>query len=295
MSEVIVESNPKRAAHAIIDTLAGSLAGMVGLIVGSPFAVVKVRMQNQSTSSTTTKVKILPTIHTAWKNEGLLAFYKGLGPPLGGEAVLNSVWFGTFAFVSKLLQSDRNVNLTFAQGCLAGAASGVTGSFVYSPVDLIKVRTQMSMERGNLRKKPLQIIKQIYTEEGLGGFTRGLGVTILREVPSMTLYFGLYNSLKQLLTPTNGPIPVWGQILAGGSAGAMSWASIYPIDVVKTRLQSTSEFSSVRGCVMMMLRREGVGSFFQGLSPCLVRSFPVNATIFFVYERIVKGSLMLTG
>jgi len=240
-------------------------------------------------------VRIIPTIHTAWKKEGPLAFYKGLGPPLLGEAVLNSIWFGTFASVSTFLQSDRNVDLTFAQGCLAGAASGVTGSLVYSPIDLIKVRTQMSMERGHQRKKPLQIIKQIYTEEGLGGFTRGLGATILREVPSMALYFGLYTSLKQLLTPSNGHIPVWGQILAGGTAGAMSWASIYPIDVVKTRLQTTSEFSNVRTCVTLMLQREGVGSFFQGLSPCLVRSFPVNATIFFVYERIIRVSMKMTG
>jgi len=286
-------TTPKRSSNPLIDTLAGSLAGMVGLVVGSPFDFIKVRMQNQTSNNT--EVRILPTIIQAWKNEGFLAFYKGLVPPLIGEGILNSVWFGTYAMMSAILQKDRNKNLTFLQGCIAGAASGVTGSFVYGPVDLIKVRAQMSKERGSQRKKPIQIIAEIYKSDGLWGFSRGLGTTILREVPSMTLYFGLYNSLKLSFTHSDGTLPLWGQIMAGGTAGAMSWASIYPVDVVKTRMQATSQFSSVRTCITTMLQKEGVAAFFQGLTPCLVRSFPVNATVFFVYEYIVKSSFKVTG
>jgi len=112
----------------------------------------------------------------------------------------------------------------------------------------------------------------------------------------MTLYFGLYNSLKLSFTHSDGTLPLWGQIMAGGTAGAMSWASIYPVDVVKTRMQATSQFSSVRTCITTMLQKEGVAAFFQGLTPCLVRSFPVNATVFFVYEFIVSSSLFkVTG
>jgi len=288
-----VNTGPKRASSPLIDTLSGSIAGMIGLVVGSPFDFVKVRMQNQTAGNT--KVHIIPTIFQAWKNEGITAFYKGLLPPLIGEGILNSVWFGTYAIMSALLQKDRNTDLTFAQGCIAGAAAGVTGSFVYGPVDLVKVRAQMSKERGEKRKKPVQIINEIYKSDGLWGFTRGLGTTMMREVPSMITYFGLYNSLKQAVTRSDGTIPLFGQIMAGGTAGVMAWASVYPLDVVKTRMQATSQFNSVRACVISMLRNEGIPAFFQGLTPCLIRSFPVNATIFFVYEHIVKYSNKITG
>jgi len=288
-----VNTSPKRASSPLIDTLSGSIAGMIGLVVGSPFDFVKVRMQNQTAGNT--KVHIIPTIFQAWKNEGITAFYKGLLPPLIGEGILNSVWFGTYAVVSALLQKDRNKNLTFAQGCIAGTAAGVTGSFVYGPVDLVKVRVQMSKERGDKRKKPTQIIKEIYKSDGIWGFTRGLGTTIIREVPSMSAYFGIYNSLKQAVTRSDGTISLFGQIIAGGTAGATAWACVYPVDVVKTRMQATSQFNSVRACVTSMIQNEGIFSFFQGLTPCLMRSFPVNATIFLVYELIIKFSFKITG
>jgi hypothetical protein len=284
-------SSNKRASSPWIDTLAGSFAAMIGLVVGSPFDVVKVRMQNQSGAS----IGVVSTIMETWGKEGFYAFYKGLLPPLMGEAVLNSVWFGTYALVSKLLQADRSKDLNFVQGCLAGAAAGVTGSFVYSPVDLIKVRAQMSREWGEQRKTPAKIIQEIWRAEGFWGFTRGLSATLAREIPSMTLYFGIYNYLKTGLTRSDGTISATGQIIAGGTTGALSWACIYPIDVIKTRMQSTSEFKSMYHCSTTILRREGISAFFQGLTPCIVRSFPVNATIFFVYEFIIRQSLKITG
>uniref|UniRef100_A0A6B2LDL2 Mitochondrial carrier protein n=1 Tax=Arcella intermedia TaxID=1963864 RepID=A0A6B2LDL2_9EUKA len=259
---------------------------MIGLAVGSPFDFIKVRMQNSAS-----EIKIIPTILQTYRNEGLAAFYKGLLPPLLGEGLINSVWFGTYAAVSALLQTDRTKDLTFIQGCIGGAASGVTGSFVYGPVDLIKVRVQMSTERGSARKKPLQIISQIYKAEGIKGFTRGLWPTIIREVPSTSVYFGFYNFLKTSITAKLGSFPAIAQIVSGGTAGALSWAAIYPVDVIKTRMQTTSQFSSTAQCVRHVWHNEGLPAFFKGLTPCLVRSFPVNATVFWVYEFLISWTL----
>jgi len=281
----------KRSSHPLIDTFAGSFASMVGVVVGSPFDVVKVRMQNTTNSS----IGVLSTIIDTWKHEGFTAFYKGLLPPLMGEAVLNSVWFGTFAYVSTFLQSDRSKSLSFYEGCIAGACSGVTGSFVVSPVDLIKVRAQIHKGQGAQRKTPSKIIKEIWITEGIWGFKRGLTATLVREVPSMTAYFGFYNYLKLKLARPDGSLSTINQILAGGTAGASSWASIYPMDVVKTRMQTTSQYKSILECISSILQNEGPRAFFRGLSPCIIRSFPVNATIFFVYELIIKQSLKITG
>ena len=82
--------------------------------------------------------------------------------------------------------------------------------------------------------------------------------------------------------------PVLPMLISGALAGASSWLSCYPIDVVKSVIQTQhSPGVSVR---MLAISRElyargGWRAFFRGLSPTLVRSVPVNAVTFTVYEH----------
>jgi len=39
-----------------------------------------------------------------------------------------------------------------------------------------------------------------------------------------------------------------------------------------------------------MYRAEGILSFYKGLTPTVIRSFPVNAVIFLVYEKLIELS-----
>jgi solute carrier family 25 carnitine/acylcarnitine transporter 20/29 len=115
-------------------------------------------------------------------------------------------------------------------------------------------------------------------------------------------------------------------LLAGGIAGVITWASIFPLDVIKTRVQ-TQAFSSptilpsatsptatsrllpspstVEGAIeegetkefkrkgaIEMARHtytnEGVKPFFRGLGICSIRAFVVNAVQWAVYEWMMK-------
>eukprot|EP01125_Pyxidicula_operculata_P009389 TRINITY_DN3091_c0_g1_i2.p1 TRINITY_DN3091_c0_g1~~TRINITY_DN3091_c0_g1_i2.p1 ORF type:complete len:299 (+),score=57.22 TRINITY_DN3091_c0_g1_i2:109-1005(+) len=286
--EVILESSNKRSAHPVVDVVAGSIGGMVGLMVGSPFDVIKVRMQSQTNPNE--KLGIVSTVRQAWKHEGITAFYKGLLPPLLAEGVLNSVWFGTYASVCYWLNPDPNKQISLFQISIAGACAGFTGSFVLTPFDLVKVRAQINRGVGAQRKRPKQIVKEIYQEEGFRGFSRGFLGTISRDVPSMAVYFCLYNYLKRSATNSDGYLSPLAQFMTGGVAGTICWGICYPADVIKTRMQSSNRFNGLSDCVRTILRTEGVGSFWHGVVPCLLRAFPVNATIFFVYEFIIRLS-----
>ena len=89
-----------------------------------------------------------------------------------------------------------------------------------------------------------------------------------------------------------------GTLLCGGIAGVVTWASIFPLDVVKTRLQtrtltvSPAEEQSLlsgNGSKQMLypkgawtIMREtyqegGIRIFFRGLGVCSARAFVVNA------------------
>lgn len=90
-------------------------------------------------------------------------------------------------------------------------------------------------------------------------------------------------------------------LLCGGLAGIVTWASIFPLDVIKTRVQTQDSFSSipksvhpeqqgllrgrtrpgeVLGAIELTKKAyqvEGFQIFYRGLGVCSVRAFIVNA------------------
>lgn len=97
-------------------------------------------------------------------------------------------------------------------------------------------------------------------------------------------------------------------LLCGGVAGVVTWASIFPLDVVKTRVQTQGAFllsGNAEGAPLLAgeatatqrlgsvavarnaYRSDGAGIFFRGLGVCSLRAFVVNAVQWTVYEWIM--------
>jgi solute carrier family 25 carnitine/acylcarnitine transporter 20/29 len=98
-------------------------------------------------------------------------------------------------------------------------------------------------------------------------------------------------------------------LLCGGLAGIVTWASIFPLDVIKTRVQTQvpNPVSQPEGEQRQLLslnalkarlgaieiakqayRTEGAGVFFRGLRICCLRAFVVNAVQWAVYEYMMR-------
>jgi len=83
-------------------------------------------------------------------------------------------------------------------------------------------------------------IADIIRKEGIFGFYQGVSALLLREVPANFFYFGGYEGMKNLLRnpgEEDSQLATWKLIVSGGVGGMTYWASIYPIDVLKTKLQ----------------------------------------------------------
>lgn len=74
--------------------------------------------------------------------------------------------------------------------------------------------------------------------------------------------------------------------------GIISWVTVAPLDVIKTRLQSDDFghpiYNGMMDCFKKTVHQEGYKALFLGLSLATTRSFPVNATTFAVYECTMK-------
>jgi hypothetical protein len=96
----------------------------------------------------------------------------------------------------------------------------------------------------------IDVFRQIYRTEGVRGWYRGLGGTILRDLPSSAIWWGVYEVTKskmhalglggkKMLANHNveDESPVI-HIVAGTVAGLVATTLCNPMDVAKTRLQA---------------------------------------------------------
>lgn len=86
---------------------------------------------------------------------------------------------------------------------------------------------------------------------------------LLRDVPGYCLYFIPYAFFCGWTTPDGcispNPSSVW---LAGGVAGAISWGTATPMDVVKSRLQAdgvyVNKYKGILDCILQSYQSEGL-------------------------------------
>ncbi|XP_030896444.1 solute carrier family 25 member 48 isoform X2 [Leptonychotes weddellii] len=286
--------------------------GAASIIVGHPLDTVKTRLQASTNYGST-----LSCIRTVYRRESVFGFFKGMSFPLASIAVYNSVVFGVFSNMQRFLsqhharESEASRSHTLSDLLLASMVAGVVSVSLGTPVDLIKIRLQMQtqpFQEGNLGLKPRAValgvqpvyqgavhcIATIVRTEGLAGMYRGVGAMLLRDVPGYCLYFIPYVFLNDWITPEAcaGPSP-WAVWLAGGLAGAISWGTATPMDVVKSRLQADgvylNKYKGILDCISQSYRKEGLKVFFRGITVNTVRGFPMSAAMFLGYELSLQA------
>ncbi|XP_027402245.1 solute carrier family 25 member 48 [Bos indicus x Bos taurus] len=303
------------------DFVAGWIGGAASVIVGHPLDTVKARLQAGSGYGST-----LSCIRTVYRRESVFGFFKGMSFPLASIAVYNSVVFGVFSNTQRFLSHHRcqepeaGPPHVLSDLLLASMVAGVVSVGLGAPVDLIKIRLQMQtqpFQEANLGLKPrvaalgeqpayqgpVHCFATIVRTEGLAGLYRGASAMLLRDVPGYCLYFIPYVFLSDWITPEAcaGPSPcaVW---LAGGMAGAISWGTATPMDVVKSRLQAdgvyVNKYRGVLDCMSQSYQKEGLKVFFRGITVNAVRGFPMSAAMFLGYElslQAIRGDHVVTS
>lgn len=113
------------------------------------------------------------------------------------------------------------------------------------------------------------VISKALKEDGILGLFRGLHLTLLREIPGTCIWFMAYElALKPFYRYgyQKTSIPLSGIILAGSirygyhsslmCSGATYWSMIYPIDTLKSIVQTDSSYAqSVKGKGMREVTR----------------------------------------
>ncbi|KAI1733589.1 mitochondrial carrier [Xylaria scruposa] len=318
------------------DFWAGYISGAAGIIIGNPLDVKKVRLQaTQSPSQKYFPLKsslvagtAAPIFGYGFLNGILFAAYNRT------EEVLNRALQPSASLnYNNISNSNASSSGTTVPNLwttwLAGAVGGLAIWVISTPTELIKCRAQLassSTTRTHLStfnqtpSSSWEIARTILRKEGIRGLYLGGTVTALRDSIGYGFYFWAYEFCGRIMTAQLAPSFVAVNLsnsnnnngadfmqetakvlLCGGIAGVVTWASIYPLDVVKTRVQrqvslnpatepllGTAKRKGAMQIARNTYREEGARAFFRGLGWCSVRAFMVNAVQWGVYELVMS-------
>ncbi|CAC5396190.1 SLC25A45_47 [Mytilus coruscus] len=286
--------------HVIHDYIAGAIGGASGLVLGHPFDTTKVQLQTQHHGSRYKGlVDAVKNISHQSLNKG---FFRGMSYPLFSYGITNSIFFGVYGNSLKWLdRHESNKKSSYLNIYLAGCIGGAAQLVALVPVDLVKVVLQSQIPHDTLGHKvdnaryfkgPTECAIHIYKTSGIFGFYRGLIPNAWRDIPSYGLYSLSYESLRQTMiqygwTDSKGIIA---ELIAGGCAGTVTWFSIMPFDVIKSRYQADlkREYKGILDCVYKSYKQEGITVFYRGCLVTCLRAFPVNAVIFLLYSKTLN-------
>ncbi|THX61168.1 carrier protein Rim2p/Mrs12p [Aureobasidium pullulans] len=152
---------------------------------------------------------------------------------------------------------------------------------------------------------------QIFKQEGIRGFYRGLSASYL-GVAESALHLVLYERIKEI-SQSSVDIPQkvsdcelpsqhtpWYRILSylgiGGSAGIaklIAGVIAYPHEVIRTRLRQAPlpsgelKYTSLVQCTRTIWKEEGVLAFYGGITPHMLRAVPSATITLGVYEAVL--------
>lgn len=219
---------------------------------------------------------------------------------MSGLAAINAIVFGVHGSIMRTSPTEKTFQENLLWNSLAGALAGMAQSIISSPMELLKTRAQI-LPNNTVWKCAVNIIK---TEGGFRGLYRGFGITLARDCPAFATYFCTYEYLIEMLSRSKDNTPsIFDMLMAGGTAGTLSWLVIYPLDVIKSRIQADNfRYKSLTDCVRQTISQEGFSVLMRGCSPTLLRAFPSNGATFTVvtwilyqyesYENINKKELI---
>lgn len=284
--------------------LAGGVAGATGSAVLYPIDSAKTLRQSDPGAYSSVKDALLKML--ASKNS-LRRIYKGILPAAIGAIPSSALYFGAYESSKVALQKmigdrdgamESDYRRRLCVHGLAAASGNVISSFVFVPKEVIKQQLQVQTRNGG---GAMATIGSIVKQKGIAGLYTGYGATLLRNIPSATLRFVLYEELKRKLATTTTAttteaqqktqkVKTAGTFLAGAIAGSTSSFLMTPIDVVKTRLATGSCPVGVKSCMVHVIKDVGWKGLYAGAGSRVLWSGAFSAIGFSTFE-LVKGYL----
>lgn len=295
--------------------IAGGFGGMVGDTAMHSLDTVKTRQQGFP--SNPNYKNMIPAYINIFKNEGFFrGLYGGYTPAIIGSFPSTAAFFGTYEYSKRAMINDFGINENIAY-FMAGILGDLASSVFYVPSEVLKTRLQLQGRYNNPYTKGcgynykglFDAIKSIARIEGKSTFAFGYKETLFRDLPFSALQFAFYERFRQLAIYYNKSpdLPISMELATGAAAGGLAGTLTTPLDVIKTRIQTSTHTkssmnlmtgsnlitsfmfqSSTMRALVSIYRTEGIFGAFSGVGPRCIWTGIQSSIMLLLYQVSLK-------
>ncbi|KAL2577240.1 hypothetical protein GLYMA_16G146700v4 [Glycine max] len=192
-------------------------------------------------------------------------------------------------------RENRNIEMfspSFYAACTVGGSlsCGPTHTGI-TPLDVVKCNIQIDPVKYKNTSTGFGVM---FEEQGLRGFFRGWGPTLVGYSAQGAFKYGFYEFFKKYYSDIAGPeyaTKYKTLIYLAGSASAelIAGVALCPFEAVKVRVQTQPGFArGLADGLPKLVRTEGVSGLYKGIVPLWGRQVPYTMMKFASYENIVE-------
>ncbi|XP_006756051.1 PREDICTED: solute carrier family 25 member 51 [Myotis davidii] len=223
------------------------------------------------------------------RRDGFRNLYRGSLPPLMQKTTSLALMFGLYGDLSYFLRKHIH-SPDVATGSMAALLAGATEA-IFTPLERVQTLLQDHKHHDKFTNT-YQAFKALKCH-GIGEYYRGLIPVLFRNGFSNVLFFGLRGPIKEHLpAATTYSTHLVNDFICGGLLGAMLGILFFPINVVKTRMQSQigGEFQSFPQVfkIIWLERDRKLTNLFRGAHLNYHRSLISWGIINATYEFLLK-------
>ncbi|EJC98918.1 mitochondrial carrier [Fomitiporia mediterranea MF3/22] len=231
---------------------------------------------------------------------GFRGIYKGVGSVIIGSAPGAAVFFSTYDTLKRI--SPLHEKHAAVTHMVSASVAEVAACLIRVPTEVVKSRAQTSAE-GKALGSSLTAARYILVHDGLSGYYRGFGSTIMREIPFTSIQFPLYEFFKMESARALGrdSLGAHEAAVCGSIAGGIAAALTTPLDVVKTRTMldlrkiSSMDTPSFLARFKDIYVKEGIKALFAGVVPRTLWISAGGAVFLGAYEWTVQSLMDVNG
>lgn len=285
-----------------VDIFAGTIAGINVTLVGHPFDTLKVRLQTQPAEKPIYD-GLIDCFKKTLKWEGFGGLYKGVASPLAGQMLFRANLFLAYFSAKRFFSKNDTQKLKPYQMYLAGGIGWGFGALIECPIDFAKTQLQIQI----IKSKTIpnftpeysgffDLINKLWQVGGLKTFYQGFLIHLCRNVPAGAFHLGTFELYRFKVAEQKGcqvkDLPIKYSLIAGGIGGILFWAPFYPLDVLKSTIQSDSphpeqkKYKGIADAAKQLYQQGGYNRFYKGFSPCMLRAIPANSVLLFTSSWI---------
>ena len=277
----------------------GAISGVFSTVFSLPFQVISTNMKLINLSKKDSeRIKTIQMIKSIYKKEGLKGFYRGFIPNLIKITLSDAIFFRTLETSQYILKNKFHTN-EFLTHSLSSSIAMITNCTIVNPLLVISTRNE---KLGfNKYKHLIDGFNQIYKNEGLKAFTKGLKPLIIKEVPSKTLFYILYQYIMKIFEKNKNKnlyyLNKLSSPLSAIISGIITTMIDNPFDYIRTMAQykgvnkkfdeSDVKNNQIWYNIKKIIKEEGLYGLEKGVVPILYRKV-ISGTITVSVYKLLK-------